>query len=90
DSQAGPHRCERINPITWRPCNIVFSRPYDFTRHEDTIHDINKPKARCNICTDEKTFRRQDALIRHSRRCHPGVDFPRQPRRGTPKSRQLT
>lgn len=37
NSQAGPHKCERINPSTGKPCNTVFSRPYDLTRHEDTI-----------------------------------------------------
>lgn len=33
-SQAGPHVCKRINPSTNKPCNTVFSRPYDLTRHE--------------------------------------------------------
>lgn len=37
NSQAGPHKCERINPSTGKPCNSIFSRPYDLTRHEDTI-----------------------------------------------------
>lgn len=38
NSQAGPRKCERINPATGKPCNTNFSRPYDLTRHEDTIH----------------------------------------------------
>ncbi|CAK7197775.1 hypothetical protein SEUCBS139899_000423 [Sporothrix eucalyptigena] len=75
NSQAGPHRCERINPSTGKPCNTVFSRPYDLTRHEDTIHNGRKQKVRCNLCTEEKTFSRADALTRHFRVCHPEVEF---------------
>ncbi|KAK4190310.1 hypothetical protein QBC35DRAFT_88991 [Podospora australis] len=82
-TQAGPHRCDRINPSTGKPCNTVFSRPYDLTRHEDTIHNARKQKVRCNLCTDEKTFSRADALTRHYRVCHPDVEFPgKQRRRG--------
>ncbi|KAI1320064.1 hypothetical protein F5Y16DRAFT_87678 [Xylariaceae sp. FL0255] len=76
NSQAGPHRCDRINPSTGKPCNTIFSRPYDLTRHEDTIHNARKQKVRCNICTEEKTFSRADALTRHYRVCHPDLDFP--------------
>lgn len=83
NTQAGPHRCDRINPSTGKPCNTVFSRPYDLTRHEDTIHNARKQKVRCDLCTDEKTFSRADALTRHYRVCHPDVDFPgKQRRRG--------
>ena len=39
-SQAGPHKCERINPSTGKPCNSIFSRPYDLTRHEDGCRAI--------------------------------------------------
>lgn len=74
-SQAGPHRCERINPSTGKPCNSVFSRPYDLTRHEDTIHNARKQKVRCHLCTEEKTFSRNDALTRHMRVVHPDVDW---------------
>lgn len=63
----GPHRCTRINPTTNKPCNTVFSRPYDLTRHEDTIHNTHREKVRCEICNDEKTFSRQDALTRHKK-----------------------
>jgi hypothetical protein len=80
-SQAGPHRCDRINPSTGKPCNTVFSRPYDLTRHEDTIHNARKQKVRCNLCTEEKTFSRADALTRHYRVCHPDVEFPGKHRR---------
>ncbi|KAE8153894.1 hypothetical protein BDV25DRAFT_148634 [Aspergillus avenaceus] len=83
NSQAGPHRCERINPSTGKPCNSVFSRPYDLTRHEDTIHNARKQKVRCHLCTEEKTFSRNDALTRHMRVVHPEVDWPgKQKRRG--------
>ncbi|KAK4209537.1 hypothetical protein QBC37DRAFT_50974 [Rhypophila decipiens] len=81
NSQAGPHRCDRINPSTGKPCNTVFSRPYDLTRHEDTIHNARKQKVRCDLCTDEKTFSRADALTRHYRVCHPDVEFPGKHRR---------
>ncbi|KAL2256807.1 hypothetical protein VTK26DRAFT_1101 [Humicola hyalothermophila] len=81
NTQAGPHRCERINPSTGKPCNTDFSRPYDLTRHEDTIHNAHKPKVRCDLCTEEKTFSRADALTRHYRVCHPDVEFPGKHRR---------
>jgi hypothetical protein len=70
NSQAGPHKCERINPTTGKPCNTVFSRPYDLTRHEDTIHNGRKQKVRCALCVEEKTFSRNDALTRHMVRTH--------------------
>ncbi|MCJ1479754.1 hypothetical protein MMC13_008440 [Lambiella insularis] len=76
NSQAGPHKCERINPSTGKPCSSVFSRPYDLTRHEDTIHNVRKQKVRCQFCTEDKTFSRNDALTRHMRVVHPEVDFP--------------
>jgi len=83
NTQHGPHKCDRINPSTGKPCNTVFSRPYDLTRHEDTIHNARKQKVRCDLCTDEKTFSRADALTRHYRVCHPEVEFPgKQRRRG--------
>ena len=74
-SQAGPHRCDRINPSTGKPCNSIFSRPYDLTRHEDTIHNSRKQKIRCHLCSEEKTFSRNDALARHMRVVHPDVDW---------------
>ena len=70
NSQAGPHKCERTNPTTGKPCNTVFSRPYDLTRHEDTIHNARKQKVRCALCVEEKTFSRNDALTRHMVRMH--------------------
>ncbi|PHH73634.1 hypothetical protein CDD83_4694 [Cordyceps sp. RAO-2017] len=76
NTQAGPHRCDRINPSTGKPCCTIFSRPYDLTRHEDTIHNARKQKVRCDLCTEEKTFSRADALTRHYRVCHPEVELP--------------
>jgi hypothetical protein len=81
NTQAGPHRCDRINPSTGKPCHTVFSRPYDLTRHEDTIHNARKQKVRCNLCTEEKTFSRADALTRHYRVCHPDMELPGKSRR---------
>lgn len=82
-SQSGPHRCDRINPNTGKPCNAVFSRPYDLTRHEDTIHNASKQDNRCERCTPVKTYTRADALTRHYRFCHPDADFQgkKRPRR---------
>ena len=76
NNQSGTHKCERINPSTGKPCNTAFSRSYDLTRHEDTIHNNRKQKVRCHLCTEEKTFSRNDALTRHMRVVHPDVDFP--------------
>jgi hypothetical protein len=76
NSQAGPHKCERMNPGTGKPCNAIFSRPYDLTRHEDTIHNIRKQKSRCALCIEYRPFSRSDALTRHMRVAHPEVDFP--------------
>ncbi|KAI0205807.1 hypothetical protein F4808DRAFT_448159 [Astrocystis sublimbata] len=80
-SQAGPHKCSRINPSTGKPCNTVFSRPYDLTRHEDTIHNARKQKVRCELCTEDKTFSRADALTRHYRVVHPDLEPPGHKRR---------
>ncbi|KAK3721892.1 hypothetical protein LTR37_002708 [Vermiconidia calcicola] len=83
NSQAGPHKCTRINPSTNKPCNTIFSRPYDLTRHEDTIHKNRKHKVRCPTCREEKTFSRNDALTRHMRVVHPEVEtFGKRGRRG--------
>ncbi|KXT05778.1 hypothetical protein AC578_1028 [Pseudocercospora eumusae] len=83
NSQAGPHKCTRINPSTGKPCNTIFSRPYDLTRHEDTIHNNRKQKVRCPMCREEKTFSRNDALTRHMRVVHPEVEaFGKRSKRG--------
>ena len=49
--------------------------------YEDTIHNARKQKVRCDLCTEEKTFSRADALTRHYRVCHPDVEFPGKHRR---------
>ena len=85
NSQAGPHECKRINPSTGKPCNSVFSRPYDLTRHEDTIHNNRKMKVRCHLCTEEKSFSRNDALTRHMRVVHPDIAWEGKQKRRTPK-----
>ncbi|TKA76206.1 hypothetical protein B0A55_06593 [Friedmanniomyces simplex] len=83
NSQSGPHKCSRINPSTNKPCNTIFSRPYDLTRHEDTIHNGRKQKVRCPMCREEKTFSRTDALTRHMRVVHPEVEsFGKRGKRG--------
>ena len=61
----------RINSSTNKPCNTIFSRPYGLTGHEDTIHNARKQKVHCPLCTEEKTFSRNDALTRHLRVVHP-------------------
>lgn len=71
EALAEPHKCERINPTTSKPCNTIFSRSYDLTRHEDTIHNACKQKVGCILCIEEKIFSRNDALTRHMVRIHP-------------------
>jgi Zinc finger, C2H2 type len=85
NSQAGLHKCERINPQTGKPCNSIFSRPYDLTRHEDTIHNGRKIKVQCHLCREEKTFSRNDALTRHMRVVHPDAEWPGKQKRHTVK-----
>ena len=73
NSQSDSHKCEKINSKIGMACNVIFSRSYDLTRHEDTIHNARKRKVRCVICTAE--FKRADVLIRHMRVLHSEVDF---------------
>ena len=80
-TQAGPHRCTRTNPSTGKPCNTIFSRPYDLTRHEQSLHAPEKKKLRCPYCTEEKLFSRADALTRHSRVVHSTHAWPGKQRR---------
>ena len=81
DSQAGPHRCDRLNPHSGKPCSAGFSRPYDLTHHEDTIYNARKQRVRCSLCTEDKTFSCADALSRHYCICHPNVELPNKPGR---------
>ncbi|KAJ5291427.1 hypothetical protein N7478_000678 [Penicillium angulare] len=79
NSQAGP-KCERLNLSTGKPCNYVFSRSYELTRHEDSIHNA-KQRVRCQLCAKETTFSRNDGLTRHIRQAHREVDWPGKRRR---------
>ena len=81
DKIVGPYKCVRVNPSTGKSCNVEFSRAYDLTRHEDTIHCARKQKIRCDYCDEEKKFTRRDTLARHMRVVHPDVDFPGRKRR---------
>ncbi|KAK8106697.1 26S proteasome subunit RPN4 [Apiospora kogelbergensis] len=74
NSQAAPYSCEKVNPGTGKPCKTTFSRPYDLTRHENSIH-THKKRIRCDLCIEEKTFSRADALTRHYRVCHPDTEL---------------
>lgn len=69
--------CRLVNLITGNPCNSQFSRSYDLTRHQNTIHAKKKTVFRCSECIkilgDEgysKTFSRLDALTRHIKSKH--------------------
>jgi hypothetical protein len=53
--QAGPHKCERMNPHTGKVCYRQFSRPSDLTRHEHTIH--HKQQFPCNLCEGTSRWR---------------------------------
>jgi uncharacterized Zn-finger protein len=53
--------------VTGKLCNAKFSRPYDLTRHQHTVHE-RKEKVRCEICG--QLVSRLDALTRHRRDIH--------------------
>jgi hypothetical protein len=60
-----------------RVCGVIFRRPYDLNRHEETIHGLAGKNGKSGkvtwVCKSCKgLFSRKDALIRHSRlRGHP-------------------
>ncbi|SMN20260.1 similar to Saccharomyces cerevisiae YDL020C RPN4 Transcription factor that stimulates expression of proteasome genes [Maudiozyma saulgeensis] len=69
--------CRLVNLITKEPCSAQFSRSYDLTRHQNTIHAKKKIVFRCSECMKmlgnegyEKTFSRLDALTRHIKSKH--------------------
>lgn len=71
------YTCRLINLITKEPCSAQFSRSYDLTRHQNTIHAKKKIIFRCSECIKllgnegyEKTFSRLDALTRHIKSKH--------------------
>lgn len=90
NSQAGPHKCERSKPSTGKPCQSFFSRPYDLTRHEDTIHNAQRKRVRCYLCTEERTYSRNDALTRHIRVVHSDVEWPGKKHGENGKERQVS
>lgn len=53
---------------TRKPCNSIFPRPYDLTRHEDTIHNGRKIEVSdATSVLGGKTFRRNDGRRYSSR-----------------------
>ncbi|EJS44329.1 rpn4p [Saccharomyces arboricola H-6] len=69
--------CQIMNLITAEPCGAQFSRSYDLTRHQNTIHAKRKIVFRCSECIKilgsegyQKTFSRLDALTRHIKSKH--------------------
>lgn len=81
------YTCRLVNLVTNEPCMAQFSRSYDLTRHQNTIHAKKKIVFRCSECIrvlgDEgysKTFSRLDALTRHIKLKHEEL---------TPEQRQV-
>lgn len=79
--------CRLVNLITNEPCMAEFSRSYDLTRHQNTIHAKKKIVFRCSECIKSlghdgysKTFSRLDALTRHIKSKHEDL---------TPEQRQV-
>lgn len=71
------YTCLILNNITRQPCSAQFSRSYDLTRHQNTIHAKKKTVFRCSECIRmlghdgyQKTFSRLDALTRHIKSKH--------------------
>lgn len=71
------YTCKIMNHITEQPCSAQFSRSYDLTRHQNTIHAKKKAVFRCSECISslgqegyQKTFSRLDALTRHIKSKH--------------------
>lgn len=76
--------CMIINSITKQPCSAQFSRSYDLTRHQNTIHAKKKAVFRCFECISllgqegyHKTFSRLDALTRHIKSKHEDLSLER-------------
>lgn len=74
------YTCRLVNLITKEPCSAQFSRSYDLTRHQNTIHAKRKTVFRCSECIRmlgdsgyDKTFSRLDALTRHIKSKHDGL-----------------
>lgn len=76
------YTCTIMNPITEKPCSAQFSRSYDLTRHQNTIHAKKKAVFRCSECISslgqegfQKTFSRLDALTRHIKSKHENLSL---------------
>ena len=74
--------CELVNSVTNEVCGAQFSRTYDLTRHQNTIHAKKRSIFRCSECIralgDEgfqKTFSRLDALTRHIKAKHENLSL---------------
>ncbi|KAI5310271.1 hypothetical protein KEM55_009205, partial [Ascosphaera atra] len=67
---SGKQICLRHNLRTGKPCDTLYTRPYDFTRHERQNHNPRAAKKTCHLCHTGKTFSRKDALERHWRTVH--------------------
>ena len=75
NSQVGLYKCTHINPLTNKPCNIIFLRLYNLTQHQNTIHNSHKQKVRYLIYCEEKTFSCKNAFTRHMYVVHPNVEL---------------
>ena len=71
------YTCRLVNLTTKRPCLAQFSRSYDLTRHQNTVHAKKKLVFRCSECIKkmgldgyDRTFSRLDALTRHCKTKH--------------------
>lgn len=78
------YTCMIVNSITKQPCSAQFSRSYDLTRHQNTIHAKKKAVFRCFECIStlgqegyQKTFSRLDALTRHIKSKHEDLSLER-------------
>jgi hypothetical protein len=54
-------------------CGKTFSRSYDLTRHQESVHRGDGTRMKCAGCHSKRTYTRNDALMRHQRRCVGGV-----------------
>jgi hypothetical protein len=70
------YRCEKINTSTGKICNEIFTRSRGLNRHQNRLHNPQRRKVCCIDCNPERTFGRQDYLIRHRRRFHPDKEPP--------------
>jgi len=66
-SQHHAYQCEWST--NGKSCGRTFTRPYDLTRHHETVHSTEKKVFHCSYCKD-KTFSRLDALTRHMKTKH--------------------